>query len=201
MFEEIEIFCLHCKKYGHLKEDGACPSCGAKCAAYPFFVSTSRQFGIMMDNLMERHNFHCGFLKFRGELECGIYFADIKNIFRSLHEMPVPGVDDLPKLDIVSFELVHSSGERTVIREDRYVPLQYNVDDAPHIPVSALLYGELNKPVFPDAHKQGLSQLHFFELVPPAMLLFARNRLWYAALAQDFYLYPADAEALWGTEN
>jgi hypothetical protein len=194
MFETVVTCCPECREIFDLDEKASCPSCGMICNAAREFLVTSLAHYNILDEIQERRNFSYGTVKFRGEVECGIYFADIVNEFRALKDEPLvaPFANQLPKLDTVSMTLRHVSGEETILYLPPYVPPAYRMPAGRYVSVMDAVHNLLLEPVFPEAHSRSLSALCYFELVPAIGLQFARDRLWYAALAQGFYLFPDD---------
>lgn len=198
MFLNVVTYCPQCRAFTRLTEHGECPACTASCAAYPAFSATARQYEIIVENLCRRCDISLGTVRFRGEVEGGCWWGDVHNAFRGLDEPELkflePDIASLPKLDVVAQTVRHAAGQEIVIHMNPYVPPFYGMKEGRYVSVEEILGPSLMAPIFP-AKKDGAAVLGY-EFVPAVSSLFARNRLWYAALAQGFYLFPDDADRL-----
>lgn len=196
MFHSMTVFCSFCGQFTQLNKDGACPHCSNFCEPYEGLTTACQDFQQKIDSLFQKNfAFYLGTLSLRAEYEQDEVWMElrpqIEEKLLNLGDMSFHLLSRLPKLDVASIEFCHEYGERVAIYFDGYsTPFYHTHYKGLEIPFFDAVHGYLNKPVFPDAHENGMSRLCYHHLVPALYLCLTWNRLWYAALADGFFLLP-----------
>lgn len=198
-------FCPGCETLVSLADEGRCLGCGAVCSAYPEFLRVVRLFGDECGRIAERYPVAFVCHDYRGALESGVLaeylIEDVQRLARENDPERFPPLG-FPKLDIVAVTLKHVwTLEKVTIHEDRFPSRFYPHGSQECVPLGMATGALLDREVFsreileevlPDHPESALPGLRFFDLQLALALLLARNRLWYAALAERYYLFPVE---------
>jgi len=195
MFFEPIVYCERGKVTVNLSPRGNCPCCGLACRSFPEFMRACELCESEMAKIVERHLISLRWLSTRAEAEMGV---DLDCVLKEADERLTQNFSNivlphgLPKLDFIAVALRDErSGEQIVIHDDHYDAKFYW--HSSRYGVVNMLYATgngLNDLVFGSGTEDRENGLLFSDLQIYLHLLSAQNRLWYAMLAEGFYVMP-----------
>lgn len=195
MFFKPTAYCPRGKEIVDLSPRGNCPCCGVACRAFPEFMRACACCVDEMTPLTERYPVALHWLSTRAEAEMGVDLSCVLDEAEVRIAERNPDIFlpyGLPKLDFVAVALAHQrTGEKVVIHEDHF-DAKFYWHSSRHTPVS-MTYATgtgLNELVFRCDENDRQNGLTFSDLQIYLHLLSAQNRLWYAMLAEGFYVMP-----------